>query len=78
MIDAVGLGRRGKLERAHDPLLVGHDEQEDDQRGAEQPVDDDQDPEDEVGDRQGGGVRLGRVISNINKLFIDIRQVWHR
>jgi hypothetical protein len=47
--------RRRKLERAHDPLMVGHDQQQSQDRGSPKPVQDDEDPQHDVCDRQRGG-----------------------
>ena len=49
------LRRRRKLERAHDPLLVGHDDQQSQDRGSPKPVQDDENPQYDVCDREGGG-----------------------
>ena len=51
----VRVRRRRQLERAHDPLLVGHGDQQREDRGADQPVQDDEDPQHDVRDRQRGG-----------------------
>ena len=73
--------RRRELERGHDPLLVGRDEQQSQDRDCHQPVQDDEDPQHDVRDRQRGGGRglPGHVhhldLSNNNKLFIEYRQV---
>ena len=46
--------RRREIQSAHDPLLVREDEQQREDQWQRQPVDDDQDPEQDVRDRQRG------------------------
>ena len=51
----VCLGRRREVQSAHDPLLVREDEQQSEDHGAHQPVHDDEDPQQDVRERQRGG-----------------------
>jgi hypothetical protein len=47
--------RRREFESTHDPLLVRQGNQQSEDRGAHQPVADDEEPQHDVRDRQRGG-----------------------